>query len=226
MMERAVFLDRDGVINTMVYNPDYGMVDSPANLEEFEFMPGVAKAISEIKAMGFLVIVVSNQPGIAKGKFTSEILEAVTSKMTRTLAREGAGVDAVYYCLHHPKANVLKYRQVCACRKPSPGLLLRAAQDWNIDLAESFMVGDGITDVAAGQSAGARTFFISPRKCYICDEFVRHEVNPDFVVKDLWEASSVIRQIEQGNAVAVPEWGFLRNDRSSLNNDIGYSLKK
>lgn len=199
-MKRAVFLDRDGVINAMVYNPDYGVVDSPANPDEFQLLPGVAQAIEAVRSLGFLVIVVSNQPGIAKGKYTPALLEAMNNKLTHLLAEQGAALDGRYYCLHHPKAVLPEYRRVCDCRKPSPGLIVRAAQEWGIDLETSYMLGDGITDVAAGEAAGVITLFISPRKCYICDEFSRQEVQPDYVVKDLNEGVDVIRQLEGGGS--------------------------
>jgi D-glycero-D-manno-heptose 1,7-bisphosphate phosphatase len=191
-MKRAVFLDRDGTINAMVYNPEFGVVDSPQNPDEVRLLPGVGEAICAINQAGFLAVVVSNQPGIAKGKCTPAVLEAITEKMRQGLAERGARLDAVYYCLHHPEAAVPHYRAVCDCRKPKPGLLLRAAGDLGIDLGTSFLVGDGITDLLAGMEAGVTTLFLSPRKCYICDELVRQQVDPGFIVPDLLSAARLI----------------------------------
>ena len=191
-MKRAVFLDRDGTINAMVYNPEFGLVDSPQNPDEFNLLPEVGEAIRAINEAGFLAVVVSNQPGIAKGKCTLALLDAMTDKMRRGLAERGAKLDAVYYCLHHPEAALPDYRAVCDCRKPSPGLLTRAAQELDIDLGRSFMIGDGINDLAAGQAAGVTTLFLSPRKCYICDELVRQRVDPGFIVPDLLSAARLI----------------------------------
>ena len=198
-MNRAVFLDRDGVINKMVYNPEFGLVDSPGNPEEFKLTSGAADAICQINRLGLLAIVVSNQPGIAKGRFTLALHDAITDKMHKLVGQAGGRLDGVYYCLHHPHALYEEYRDVCICRKPKPGLLLQAAREWQIDLAGSFMVGDGLTDMIAGQFVGARNILISSRKCYICDEIARQEVQPDFVVGSLADAVQVVQKIESGD---------------------------
>ena len=191
-MKRAVFLDRDGTINAMVYNPEFGLVDSPQNPDEFRLLPAVGEAIRAISEAGFLAVVVSNQPGVAKGKCTPAVLEAITEKMRQGLAERGARLDAVYYCLHHPEAALPDYRASCDCRKPKPGLLLRAAQELDIDLSASFLVGDGITDLLAGMQAGVTTVFLSADKCHICDELARQQVDPGFIVPDLLSAARLI----------------------------------
>src|SRR5437016_5921417 len=193
MARAAVFLDRDGVINPYAYNPDFGTIDSPANPDEFMLLPGVVTAISQLKSLGLKVIVVSNQPGIAKGRFTQKLLDAITEKMTKEIAFGGGNVDGVYYCLHHPNGVVPDLRLPCECRKPKPGLLLRAAQEHNLDLGQSFVVGDGVVDILAGQAAGSTTVFLSSRKCYVCDELARHNARPDFIVANLAEAMEVIK---------------------------------
>ena len=147
---RAVFLDRDGVINRMWLHPEFGTVDSPASPEQFELLPGAGEAIAELKRLGLLVIVVSNQPGIAKGKFTPALLAAIEHKMVAAIEAAGGHLDAVYNCLHHPDAVLDEYRLTCDCRKPRPGLLVRAAREWDIDLSRSYLIGDGVTDIAAG----------------------------------------------------------------------------
>lgn len=195
-LRRAVFLDRDGTLDAMVYNPDFGLVDSPANPDEFNLLPGAGEAVRRINQMGLLAIVVSNQPGVAKGKFTLSLLEATTRKMHQALAEAGARLDGVYYCLHHPDALLEEYRLACDCRKPRPGLLLKAAREWNIALKNSYLVGDGITDLCAGRAVGCTTLFINGRKCYICDDLARQEVEPDYWVGDLMEAVDVIHKLE------------------------------
>ncbi len=207
-MQRAIFLDRDGVINAMVYNAEFGLVDSPAHPDEFRLLSGAAGAVRRINEMGFLAIVISNQPGVAKGKFTTEILEATRSKMHEDLAEEGARLDAVYYCTHHPDAALDEYRRPCACRKPKPGLLLQAAAEWELDLAGSYFLGDGITDVLAGRRAGCQTFILNSRKCYICDELARQGVRPDYVAKDLADAVHAISQFEAGAPGAKESYAF------------------
>lgn len=193
---RAVFLDRDGVINAMVYNPEFGLVDSPANPDEFELIPDVAKAILTINQMGLLAIVISNQPGVAKGIYSLDLLNEMTEKMYLELAQFGAKLDAVYYCLHHLDAKLAEYRQVCECRKPKPGLLWQAVQDWKINLQSSYLIGDGITDIIAGRVVGVTTFFISSRKGYILDELDRQGVQPDCFVNNLTQAVEIIKNKE------------------------------
>ncbi|MBI2887073.1 MAG: HAD family hydrolase [Chloroflexi bacterium] len=191
---RAVFLDRDGCINSMVYLPDFGLVDSPQNPDQFQLLPGVAESIRSIKAMGFLAVVVSNQPGIAKGKSTPALVEQVTQTMHRQLAEGGAAVDAVYYCLHHPEAVAPEYRLTCACRKPQPGLLLQAADDLGIDLGASFMVGDGLTDVQAGNAAGCSTIFLGVHRCDVYEVMARQNARPDYFSADLRAVAEILRE--------------------------------
>jgi D-glycero-D-manno-heptose 1,7-bisphosphate phosphatase len=193
---RAVFLDRDGVINSYFYHPEFGTVDSPANPEQFNLVPGVAEAMAQFKQMGFLIMVVSNQPGVAKGKFSSALLDDMTRKMEDAVRVGGGTIDAVYYCLHHPEAPSAQYRSICDCRKPAPGLLLQAAREWDIDLQRSYTVGDGVVDILAGKSVGTTTVFVSPRKCYLCDELSRRGAVPDYMAEDLLSVAQLIRNLE------------------------------
>ncbi|MFP5265422.1 MAG: D-glycero-alpha-D-manno-heptose-1,7-bisphosphate 7-phosphatase [Blastocatellia bacterium] len=203
---RAVFVDRDGVMNRMFYHAEFGLVDSPANPEQFSLMRGVGRAVAELNRLGLLVIVVSNQPGIAKGKFTPALLGAMEEKMVAGVEAAGGRLDAIYNCLHHPAASLSEYKILCECRKPAPGLLVKAAREWGIDLARSYMVGDGVTDVAAGRAAGATTLFVSARKCYNCDSLADHKVWPDYIVSDLAEAVTVIRNLEAGSRDSVRQF--------------------
>lgn len=197
-MRRAVFLDRDGTINAMVYHAEHGLVDSPANPEEFKLLPRTAEALNLIHKTGLLAVVVSNQPGIAKGKFSPALLQAMTQKMERELAASGAFLDAIYYCKHHPEGVLEEYRKECECRKPKPGLLLRAADDLGIDLRRSYMVGDGITDMQAGQAAGTTNILLyGSSKWYLREELERHAVRPDYIVKNLLEAAELICGLEE-----------------------------
>jgi D-glycero-D-manno-heptose 1,7-bisphosphate phosphatase len=191
-MRRAVFLDRDGVINAMVYDAEHGLVDSPANPNQFVLLPNIGQAVRIVHKMGWLAVVVSNQPGIAKGKLTSELLAAITRKMHTELAQEGAHLDAVYYCLHHPDAVLDEYRATCECRKPKPGLILQAAADLDVDLDQSYMIGDGVVDIQAGQAAGCRTIFVGQSKCYMCQVFEEHGGQPEHYVNNLLEAVAII----------------------------------
>lgn len=154
--QKAVFLDRDGTINRYV-----GFLRKE---EDFELLPGVAEAIGKINASGYLAVVVTNQPVIARGEVTVPELQNIHNKMETLLGHAGVYVDAIYYCPHHPHKGyageipALKFD--CDCRKPKPGMLLKAAEDYNIDLKNSWMIGDGENDVKAGISAGCKTALI------------------------------------------------------------------
>lgn len=155
--QRAVFLDRDGTINRYV-----GFL---RNEEQLELLPGVASAIRTLNQLGYLVIVVTNQPVIARGETTVEELREIHNKMETLLGQEGAYVDAIYYCPHHPdqgyENEIKELKIICECRKPKPGMLLQAAMDFNIDLSLSWMAGDGERDIQAGKSAGCHTVYLS-----------------------------------------------------------------
>jgi D-glycero-D-manno-heptose 1,7-bisphosphate phosphatase len=194
MPRNAIFLDRDGVMNPYVYNAEFGTVDSPNSPDEFTLIPGAGEAVTEFNRLGFVVVVVSNQPGIAKGKFTPALLEQVDAKMRAGIAAWGGKLDAVYYCLHHPDAVVPVYRERCECRKPRPGMLLEAARQLDIDLKNSYMIGDGVTDIEAGRAAGTHTVFIGQSKPYVFEAFEKHGVQPDFMAPTLTGAMEIIKQ--------------------------------
>ena len=173
-MKRAVFLDRDGVINRAVVRN--GKPYSPAILDDFELLPGVESAILALRQTGFLIIVVTNQPDVATGIQRREVVEAMHGKLL------SAGLcDDVKACYHTDADG-------CGCRKPKPGMLLDAAREWQIDLQRSFMVGDRWRDVAAGKAAGCFTFFID----YKYQE--QSADKPDTVVACLAEAVELILQ--------------------------------
>ena len=164
--QRAVFLDRDGTINKYV-----GFL---RNIDDFELLPGAAEAIGRINASGYLAIVITNQPVIARGEVTTEQLEEIHNKMETLLGQQGAYLDAIYYCPHHPHkgyaGEVAALKIDCTCRKPKPGLLLKAAEDFNIDLSQSWMVGDSENDVLAGQAAGCHTALIGEGSGKLCGD--------------------------------------------------------
>lgn len=154
--QRAIFLDRDGTINKYV-----GFL---RNIDEFELLPGVAEAIKKINESGLLAVVVTNQPVIARGEVIVPELQLIHDKMETLLGAEGAYLDAIYYCPHHPHrgypGEVEALKIDCECRKPKPGMLFTAAEDFNIDLSQSWMIGDGENDVKAGKAAGCKTALI------------------------------------------------------------------
>lgn len=158
--QKAVFLDRDGTINKYV-----GFL---RKAEQFELINGVAEAIKRINISGYLAIVVTNQPVIARGEVTVEELEQIHCKMETLLGKEGAYVDRIYYCPHHPHkgfdGEVAELKIDCDCRKPKPGMLWKASQEFNIDLNQSFMIGDGENDVKAGTAAGCKSVLIGDKE--------------------------------------------------------------
>jgi len=195
-MSRAVFLDRDGVINELVYCPEQGIIDSPFTVEQLRFFPWAGEAVRKLSEAGYKVIVVSNQPGIAKGHLSRETFEKIRQKMKRELAKNGASLYREYYCFHHPDAKVDSLRVNCECRKPKPGLLLQAKKELDIDLSQSWMVGDGLTDVQAGKSAGCKTILLGNAKCELCRLMDKEDARPDDIALDLLDAVSIILNSE------------------------------
>lgn len=154
--QKAVFLDRDGTINKYV-----GFLK---DVDEFELLPNSAEAIKKINDSGYLAIVVTNQPVIARGEVTYEQLQEIHNKMETLLGQKGAYLDSIYFCPHHPHkgyaGEVSDLKIDCDCRKPKPGMLIKAATDFNIDLANSWMIGDSESDIKAGKAANCKTALI------------------------------------------------------------------
>ena len=148
----AVFFDRDGTINVEV--------EYLAQPEQLVLLPTVAETISMLNSRGILVVVITNQAGVARGYFPEHRLEAIHERLRQLLAAQNAFVDGIYYCPHHATAGLGKYRVVCDCRKPMPGMLTRAAKELGIDLQRSMMIGDRESDLQAGANAGCRTALV------------------------------------------------------------------
>ena len=154
--QKAVFLDRDGTLNKYV-----GFL---RDINELELIDGVTDAVKEINASGYLAVVVTNQPVIARGEVTVPELNEIHNKLETLLGNEGAYIDGLYYCPHHPdkgfEGEIPELKFECDCRKPKPGMLIKASEDLNIDLGSSWMIGDGKNDVEAGRNAGCKTIYI------------------------------------------------------------------
>jgi D-glycero-D-manno-heptose 1,7-bisphosphate phosphatase len=183
-MKKAIFLDRDGVINKVCYHYEQGIY-SAKNLTEFELIEGVKEAIQKLKKMGFLIIVITNQPGFAFGYLKEEEVDKINEFMIQEL-----DVDKIYTCKHHPH-----WTGDCNCRKPKSGLLVQAADELGIDIKNSYMVGDNISDLLAGKDCLKR-IFIGQKRCDICKLFVEKGVSPDAIVLDLSEAALEIEKLE------------------------------
>lgn len=154
---RAVFLDRDGVLNEHVFYADTGSWEAPRRVEEFHLLPGVVSALKSLRAAGYVLVLVSNQPNEALGKSTHADFMAIHNAMAADFDRHGVCFLEYCYCRHHPKAIVSELGGACGCRKPSPYWLLQTAVRHDIDLGASWMIGDRATDTACGAAAGVRT---------------------------------------------------------------------
>ncbi|OGK16416.1 hypothetical protein A2774_03090 [Candidatus Roizmanbacteria bacterium RIFCSPHIGHO2_01_FULL_39_12c] len=178
---KAVFLDRDGIINKEV--------DNLRNINQIRLLPHVAKAIKKFKRNGYLVIVITNQPVVARGWISESELEEINQELLRRLKNKGAIIDAVYYCPHHPKANLPKYRKDCSDRKPNISLIIKAVQDFNISLKRSYFIGDSTTDLQTAFNAHIRSILVLTG--YKGNDG-RFNAKPDKVVADLLQASNVV----------------------------------
>lgn len=178
----AVFLDRDGTINEQM-----GYIN---HISRFVLLPGVARAIHKLNTMQLPVVVATNQSGLARGYFPESLLDKVHEQMRLQLLAEGAHVDGIYICPHHPEAKVAQYRNACNCRKPKTGLLEQAARELNLDLSRSFMVGDRYSDIRCGAAAKTKTILVRTgygrgEELYIGQQ---EPVQPDYVCDDLTAA--------------------------------------
>jgi D,D-heptose 1,7-bisphosphate phosphatase len=193
---RAVFLDKDGTL----------VVDVPYNVDpdRMMLMPGAGEALRRLSDAGYKLIVVSNQSGIARGIFAESALPAVEQRLREMLAEWGAPLSGFYYCPHHPDGSVSGYAVHCDCRKPAPGMLLRAADDHGVSLADSWMIGDILNDVEAGRRAGCQTILLDNGNETVW-ELSRARL-PDCVVSDLRDAADrILCSRAAGDRASSPE---------------------
>jgi len=195
MANTAVFLDRDG---TLIHDPGY--VTHP---DQVQMVDGAAEALKEFRLLGYKTVVASNQSGVARGIVTTEMLERIHDRLRELLAVKGATLDAIYYCPHHPEGVVPEFRQESDWRKPKPGMLLAAAQEMNLDLSQSWMIGDNDRDVEAGRSAGCKTILIASTAS---DAAHPQTSKPDYVAVNLREAVNIVKRQRRllGEKRAVP----------------------
>jgi D-glycero-D-manno-heptose 1,7-bisphosphate phosphatase len=190
--QRAVFIDRDGTINE-----DAGYL---ARIDEVKIYPFAAEAIRLINDAGFKTIVVTNQSGVARGYASERDLDVIHEHLKRELWARGAHLDGVYYCPHHPDIGGPGYRKICDCRKPSPGMVQRAARDHNIVVASSYVIGDKVADLELGLRSGARPVLVLTGYGRITLERIAHaDIKPVFVCENLLEAAT--RIVERSIAV-------------------------
>ena len=188
MKKAAVFLDRDGTINEQM-----GYIN---HLTRFHLLPGVVDAIRLLNERSVPVLVVTNQSGLARGYFPETLLDEVHAAMTKRLQAGGAKLDGVYVCPHHPEAKEERYRLACPCRKPKPGLFLRAAAEHDLDLARSYVVGDRWSDLKAAAACGAKGVLVLTGYGRGDYQFIGpgQAIQPDFVAEDLLAAVGWIIQ--------------------------------
>jgi D-glycero-D-manno-heptose 1,7-bisphosphate phosphatase len=185
-MEKAIFLDRDGTINE-----EMGYINHPSRLVIFPF---VAESIRLIREAGYKAVVITNQAGIARGYFKESVLQEVHARMNRILKEQGAELDGLYFCPHHPTEGAAPYRMDCNCRKPKPGMVLQAQKDLNINLEESWMIGDRYKDIVFAQKLGLQSAMV--KTGYGLGEYTYQRDNwehdPQIMAENLLEA---VRQI-------------------------------
>jgi D-glycero-D-manno-heptose 1,7-bisphosphate phosphatase len=181
-LQKAVFLDRDGVLND-----ERGYINHVSRLR---LVPGAGEAVRLLNDAGLAAVVISNQSGAARGYYPLSLMDEVDAWLEAELAKSGARLDAVYYCLHHPQAQVEELRAECDCRKPKPGLLLKAAGDLALDLPSSWLIGDRLLDIETAHAAGARGILVMTGYGRGEREYVMPSSNtrPDHLAEDVLEA--------------------------------------
>ena len=194
---KAIFLDRDGIVIKMHYDRNFGIIDTPLSVKQIEFAPGIFEFLKFAKRLGYLVILISNKPGVGIKKISLQTHTKLKVFIAKTLQSHGITFDREYYCLHHPYASIAKYKKDCLCRKPKTGFLLQAAKDFHIDLKKSWMIGDGVYDIITGHNAGCKTILVGN---IIEAEYLRileeklEDIKPDYLVKYINEAKSLIEK--------------------------------
>ncbi len=182
-MEKCIFLDRDGVLIK-----DVGYLKNP---DDIILMPKTIEALKDLKKSGFLLIIVTNQAGVAKGFFTVDDLDRVNKRLIKVYETNGIAIDDLYFCPHHENGTVEPYNIRCSCRKPNTEMVAKGVEKFDIDINKSFMVGDKDSDILLAKNSGLRSF-------YIKNSMYEHDENiiPDFYVSDLKEASDIIIKLQ------------------------------
>jgi D-glycero-D-manno-heptose 1,7-bisphosphate phosphatase len=183
---RAAFLDRDGVLVEILRDAELGVLYTAFHPDQLQATKGAAAAVRRLRDLGYQCIVVSNQPGLAKGHFSKPQLDRINARLAELFP-----LDAVYVCPHHPEGGPggdPALVKTCDCRKPQPGMLLSAARDRGLDLTQCVMIGDSLDDVRAGRAAGVRTVLINGGRCELCPNRGESKVAPDATVQSLPDA--------------------------------------
>lgn len=187
-MNTAVFLDRDGVINELVFNPATGEYEAPHSPDDYRMFPYVIDAVKELLNHGYLLFLMSNQPDYAKGKTSMENLRAIHERMHKIFIDHGIIFTQYYYCHHHPDGVVPEYTKVCECRKPSPYFLQKAEREYSLDLKRSWLIGDQDTDILSGKDTGINTILLDD----VHSTQRRGNSKPDYKMHHLQDAVALI----------------------------------
>lgn len=185
--QKAVFLDRDGTVNENLH----GYV---SKIEDFRLTNNAIPGLKKMKEMGYKLIIVTSQSGIARGFYTEDDMHKFNEHLINELKKEGIVIEEIYYCLHYPEGKIEKYRKVCDCRKPGPVLYEKAKKEHNIDMTKSFVIGDSTTDIMAGKKVGAKTILV---KTGYGGNDCKYKVESDYIAEDLLDASKIIEKIEK-----------------------------
>lgn len=180
-MKKAVFLDRDGTINREV--------DNLKSIAQLRLLPASGNGIRLLNKNGFLVIIITNQPVVARGWLTEDKLLEIHKELKKRLKKKGANIDVIYYCPHHPNANIVKYRKDCPDRKPNTNLIKKAIKDFNISLTDSFFVGDSTRDMQTAKNAKIKSILV---KTGYGGKDKKYIVKPDYIVSNLYQAAKLI----------------------------------
>jgi len=191
MSNKAIFLDCDGTLIE-----DTGYINSP---DQVKLLEGVTEALVELRAMGYKLIVVSNQSGVARGIVTEQVLGEIHNRLRQQLAEKGAHLDQIYYCPYHPEGVVRKYRKESDWRKPNPGMLLAAADELSIDLSQSWCIGDSNRDIEAGLRAGCKTILVNRFALYKTSYDGPAEPTPDYKSVNMKEAVNIVKQYHRSS---------------------------
>lgn len=195
-MNKAIFLDRDGVINELFYDTGNGLAETPLVPSQVKLVFGISELIKEAKKLDYLTVIISNQPGVALAKTNEEKFKEVCNEIDKRLEEQGAKLDYHYYCMHHPFAKVEKYLKICNCRKPGIEMFKQASKEHDINLSSSWMIGDGVNDIISGKKAGCKTILLAnieaAENLRILEDQLG-EIKPDYIVKKLPKIIEIIK---------------------------------
>ncbi len=178
----------------MHYNLGSGTIDTPLSIKQISFVPGIFEFLQHAKKLGYLLILISNQPGVGIKKISLKRQKEIKDYITQVLRKQGIALDGEYYCMHHPYASIEEYKKECDCRKPKTGFFLQASKEFDIDLKKSWMIGDGVYDIHAGYNAGCKTILIAN---LVESEYLRimekqlKNIKPTLLVKNIEDLAGI-----------------------------------